>query len=338
TAFTFDPSVAHEFSTDRGTRLSIKPNSFITKNNGDVTLYIDEILDLSDMVIFNLSTTSKGALLETGGMLKITAVQGNDTLSNKLLKNINITVPTKDFKPDMRIWNGREHKNGFVDWHLQQNDEIGLEGDASGNLDDQTLLNGSDYFWRTRYYTLFQRIFKRRWMLADIAANNANVDSINNHNYQENLKELFALGVSENDTLLPNDTGAVASANATAQFGSYLFAAKNIGYLNIDRMSKLNQDQQGPVAVETDDKAANFQLIIKHNKTGFGAEMVNNKPMFKGVPYGSSIYVVGLSTKTGKPRLYLEEFKMNEKLGKVTTQFEEVALEDLKEKLSVLDS
>ena len=70
-----------------GTKLSIKANSFVNVNGdlikGNIDLNVTEYYKLSDMLLANLSTTSNGEQLETGGMLNIKASKEGELLKLK---------------------------------------------------------------------------------------------------------------------------------------------------------------------------------------------------------------------------------------------------------------
>ena len=104
-----------------GTKLVIKANSFIDSKdnliNGTIDLNVTEYYKLSDMLLANLSTTSNGKQLETGGMLHLEAFSGSEPL--KLKSSIEISFPTKHKKENMQLFSG-VWKNGNVNWNLQE--------------------------------------------------------------------------------------------------------------------------------------------------------------------------------------------------------------------------
>src|SRR5690606_4309370 len=110
-----------------GTRLIIEANSFVNADNepvqGTVNLSVTEYYKLSDMLLANLSTTSNGELLETGGMLYIEAKQGNSELKLKENASIEIHFPTQAKKENMQLFSG-EWKDGVMNWELQKNTRV----------------------------------------------------------------------------------------------------------------------------------------------------------------------------------------------------------------------
>lgn len=105
---------------NEGTKLKIKANSFINNSGniikGNIDLSVTEYYKLSDILLANLSTTSDGDQLETGGMLFVEAFNRNQPLNLNL--GIEISFPTKNKKDSMQLFSG-ERINGNINWKLQ---------------------------------------------------------------------------------------------------------------------------------------------------------------------------------------------------------------------------
>ena len=101
------------------TNLFIKANSFVDSNNkivkGPIDLKITEYYKISDILLANLSTQSDDKLLETGGMLYIQALRGDEPLKLKPNSTIQITFPSKKKKEGMQLFSG-EWINGAMNW------------------------------------------------------------------------------------------------------------------------------------------------------------------------------------------------------------------------------
>lgn len=106
-----------------GTKLMIKANSFINSNNievhGNLELNVTEFYNLSDILLANLTTTSNGNLLETGGMLHIEVKQNEAILKLKESARIEIVFPSKVKKENMQLFSG-EWKEGVINWTLEK--------------------------------------------------------------------------------------------------------------------------------------------------------------------------------------------------------------------------
>lgn len=108
------------------TRITIKANSFVfAKTGGNATdkiqISVKEYYTISDILLRKLSTTSNGKLLETGGMLDISAVSNQEKCDLKKGKNIEIEFPRKTKKDGMQLFTG-SWKNNEINWELTKND------------------------------------------------------------------------------------------------------------------------------------------------------------------------------------------------------------------------
>jgi TonB family protein len=105
-----------------GTTIQIKANSFISEKTGNsisgtVQLKVKEYYKISDMILANLTTTSGGKILETGGMLHIAATANNENCIIETGRDIKIGFPYSGKKDDMTLFYG-EHTNNIIDWKL----------------------------------------------------------------------------------------------------------------------------------------------------------------------------------------------------------------------------
>jgi len=119
---TIDPTKWQIVEGKAGTYLQIPPNSFVDAEGqpveGEVTLYLQEAYTIRDMIAQNLSTTSKGEILESGGMFKIEAKDATGKQVQLAAgKTITASLPSKEASlPGMQSFYGRKHDNGQTDW------------------------------------------------------------------------------------------------------------------------------------------------------------------------------------------------------------------------------
>jgi hypothetical protein len=124
---TFNTSKDTIIKCKEGTILKIKANSFVRSGSkravkGIIYFEVTEYYKLSDILMANLTTTSKGQQLETGGMLHIEAFQGDELVELKTNSTIDILMPTKNKKESMQLFSGVMSEKG-VDW-IPENDEL----------------------------------------------------------------------------------------------------------------------------------------------------------------------------------------------------------------------
>jgi len=123
--FTIAANAKTKLVGKKGTILWISPNSFEFSAgggtpSGPIEITFTEALSYDDMIANNLFTSSKGKLLETGGMVKIEAKAANQTLKLKSGRNIKIGVPTPEFDERMNIFMGTGHDmaDAPTDWNI----------------------------------------------------------------------------------------------------------------------------------------------------------------------------------------------------------------------------
>lgn len=99
----------------------ILPKGCFRKANGDhveepVSIELSEALTVEDMVLSNLTTTSHGKLLETGGMVYFNATSNGEQLVISKDNPIQIEIPTRDRKAGMKAYKGIRDENGNMNW------------------------------------------------------------------------------------------------------------------------------------------------------------------------------------------------------------------------------
>jgi len=119
--FTINPLRDTILKCAEGTEIFIKANSFEREStNEDVTglvqFSVEEYYKISDMLKANLSTTSGNKLLETGGMLYIKAMEGEQKLKLKMGSTMDISFPAKKKEEGMQAFEGAVDSIGFMTW------------------------------------------------------------------------------------------------------------------------------------------------------------------------------------------------------------------------------
>ncbi len=106
-----------------GTKLNIKANSFVQKGTdkmvkGAIAIELTEYYKLLDILMANLTTTSNGEQLETGGMLNLKASSNGNQVELKQNASIEISFPYKKKKEDMQLFSG-EVNDENINWILE---------------------------------------------------------------------------------------------------------------------------------------------------------------------------------------------------------------------------
>ncbi|MFN0175871.1 MAG: OmpA family protein [Saprospiraceae bacterium] len=105
----------------KGTLVIIPANAFVfedgTSPSGEVDLLVQEAYDPSDFVLHNLTTMSDGRILQTGGMVSITAQSGGRELKLAEGAALTVSIPNGgNFDPSMELFYAQPVANGGVDW------------------------------------------------------------------------------------------------------------------------------------------------------------------------------------------------------------------------------
>ncbi len=105
----------------KGTFVIVPANAFVfedgTAPTGEVDILVQEAYDPSDFILHNLTTLSKGRILQTGGMVSITAMSGGRELQLAEGTSLTVSVPNGgNFDPTMELFYAQPVANGGVDW------------------------------------------------------------------------------------------------------------------------------------------------------------------------------------------------------------------------------
>jgi len=108
-------------TASKGTLVIIPANAFVfedgTTPSGEVDLLVQEAYDPSDFVLHNLTTMSDGRILQTGGMVSITAQSSGRDLRLAEGAALTVSIPNGgNFDPSMELFYAQPVANGTVDW------------------------------------------------------------------------------------------------------------------------------------------------------------------------------------------------------------------------------
>ena len=135
-----------------GTLLSIPANCFMRAKDqatidGNIKLSVKEFYTISDMMMANLTTSSNGNMIETGGMINIkaNAEDNNDNLILNKGKSIAIALPTMRSKntDGMQLFNGVHDSTG-INWE-PRNGGVGYAQRWGVNSPFKSLIKNYDF-------------------------------------------------------------------------------------------------------------------------------------------------------------------------------------------------
>ena len=106
-----------------GTLIILGANSLLDINGNIITGKVEaeliEAIDWEDMIAYNLTTTSNGKALSSGGMMRIRYKQNGEEVYVDPLKPMHVEIPTDDYNPEMKVWEG-EVKDDQLNWKNPQ--------------------------------------------------------------------------------------------------------------------------------------------------------------------------------------------------------------------------
>lgn len=118
--FTIDPKEDNIVEGVQGSIVFIPEGALLDKNGnpakGEVKIELAEALTIEDMVTSNLTTTSNGKLLQTGGMLYLNATANGEPLHIDTTKPLRIEIPTDTKVEGMQAYRGIRDSAGNMNW------------------------------------------------------------------------------------------------------------------------------------------------------------------------------------------------------------------------------
>jgi hypothetical protein len=119
--FTVSPLSDTTLTGKEGTKLNIPAGIWVDKHGKKVTsevrVELTEYYSKADIILANLSTSSNGMMLETGGMVYLKAFSGKEEVKIMKSGSIELKLPTSNYKDDMEIFYGTHNETDKrVNW------------------------------------------------------------------------------------------------------------------------------------------------------------------------------------------------------------------------------
>lgn len=103
-----------------GTLIIVPSDAFIDDDGELVTeeveLELVEALKVSDMLAYNLTTMNDDNVLQSGGMIYVQPTVGDKKVSINPDRPLYIEIPTDEYNPEMKAWEGVINDNGDINW------------------------------------------------------------------------------------------------------------------------------------------------------------------------------------------------------------------------------
>ncbi len=118
--FTIDPAKAQEIRCKDGTRIQIPAGAFRGADGrpvtGTVRISVREALGMADFLTQDLSAVSDGRLLESRGMVQVTATVDGRAVT--LGTPVQVALPAMDARSDMKLFYGQRTEDNKMNWKL----------------------------------------------------------------------------------------------------------------------------------------------------------------------------------------------------------------------------
>ncbi len=103
-----------------GTLIIIPRDAFVDDEGQliteEVELELVEALKVSDMVAYNLTTMNDDQALQSGGMIYVQPTVDGKKVNINPDRPLYVEIPTDEFNPDMKAWNGEVDAEGNINW------------------------------------------------------------------------------------------------------------------------------------------------------------------------------------------------------------------------------
>jgi len=121
--FTIRPGRDTMLLGSQGTQLLLPANAWdLPDSVTTVQLSVREFYSTADLVLADLNTMAGDQLLETGGMLQITATAAGQPVSLRPNRSVHLRLPAKRAKPGMQTFSGTvQGPDHHIDWQLPAN-------------------------------------------------------------------------------------------------------------------------------------------------------------------------------------------------------------------------
>lgn len=121
------------------------------------------------------------------------------------------------------------------------------------------------------------------------------------------------------------------------ELDNYVFAVTKLGWINCDRFLDIPEDQKTDFIVNSTEKLEHKVRLIFENKEGertiMNGETIDGKTIFKSVPIGQQITVLGIGLMNGNPTLAKSKTKIS-KSAFTLSNYKEVDIVELESELN----
>ncbi len=336
-SFCINPNKDTLLIGDRGTVVKITAGTF--KNvNGCVEIVITEPSNVSDMVLYNLTTqTADGQLLETDGMIQIEAFYQKKPIEPN--KPLLVMKPTKKTDPEMKLFKGQPNSADDVVWSTSA--DLEMLGTINPDDDLHNLFGSSGGFNpgdcesdvlppKCRFFFCkIRRVFEgKKKRLNRIAADSLRANLANwCISREEKLAEI-------EEQFSPLDE-ADLSKIPLESVSYYVFNANSLGWINIDKFSDYNGPRVDFAVNVAGNEDVELKLAFSKIRSILPGFRQGKSYIFKNVPLGMDVSIIGFEY-SNPPKMAIVKTKTSKKYSD-PFPFTEMTVKEMKQLLEKLD-
>jgi hypothetical protein len=318
---------------NKGTIINYKANTIKATdiNCRCFKLLLNEYFDNSDLVLNNLTTTSDGQLLESGGMVRLQGFCDDKPYELKAGQYLTVMVPADTILPGMKLLSAnRDSDADYLNWTLDPDypelddfdyDRMMWQCGYRGNPVEMSKCP----FFFCRIGDFFRGIFsERKYKSKDVKNNEAS------------SKEALFI----NKYALKGEDLAVALRKSRDKAGKdalkyYVYKNANWDYRNIDRY-KPGSKFIDFIVNNKPSAESDVKLMYRSTRTAVPCFERANSYVFKSISEDAAVWAIGIRY-TSKQQIFLAIKEVNTSDKRTTLDFGEVSVEELKRRLKVLD-
>jgi hypothetical protein len=343
-------------------------NKLITQSDDCLFLIVDEVLSKKDSYLNSLTTQSNSATIESAGMLNISAEYKGSEANLIKEKDLLVMLPTQQTSVgDYQMFTGdRDPHSNEMNWLTDNNPELknismndyfscgGIAGSGNGGMYCKFFFCKIKRFFFPKRYNSGKRSYQPSSELTDINTACGNlielykkygVDNYSDLQFKmnealmkkydvDNLSDLKVAMKKERIKKMENKF-----TNGQASFDDLRFMVyntNNLGWANCDAFSNVLAINKTQLGVGMDDmKNVDVKLVFQKRNIILSPTLIGDKFYFESVPKNEKVIILAVKMQNNQPQVFMEERIIGTE--DVTAKFESVTIDQLKNKLSVLD-
>lgn len=318
-----------------GTTVKVKAGSFVSARTGepvtgDVEIEVKEFYRTSDIMRANLTTTSGGRMLETGGMLYIGASHDGEECRLKESSPIELGFPYEAARePGMQLFTGEWGENG-VEWEPVAR-PVGVAPEPVAKVDTISASKRITAVPKDTLWGLFERNVGQSEQVTVASRNFDRRDNTFDVDYSQEFEQKIANKTSAQVEVNGNPTNAQINVGQVEirEVSRYVFSTSQLGWINCDRFERDNRPKVDFVVDPGTSERLDVKMIFHNIRSILPGIPVQGGYAFKNVPAGEDVTVVVLKSIGEEYQIARESGTVSEE-GMNNLEFEPVTVDGLR--------